>query len=73
VGLDIRPTFIRIRLIVCFFMPGCEHKRTEFLMRRDGVDYMRCLDCDAVLESEDLEQLPIYDDEEEQPRRKHAS
>ena len=27
-------------------------------MRRDGVDYMRCLDCDAVLESEDLEQLP---------------
>jgi hypothetical protein len=37
------------------------------------VDYMRCLDCDAVLESEDLEQLPIYDDEEEQPRRKHAS
>ena len=32
-------------------------------MRRDGVDYMRCLDCDAVLESEDLEQLPTYDDE----------
>jgi hypothetical protein len=55
-------------------MPACEHKRTEFLMRRDGVDYMRCLDCDAVLESEDLEQLPSYDDEEEQqPRRKHAS
>ena len=42
-------------------------------MRRDSVDYMRCLDCDAVLESEDLEQLPIDDDEEEQPRRKQAS
>ena len=42
-------------------------------MRRDGVDYMRCLDCDSVLESEDLEQLPTYDDEEEQPRRKQAS
>lgn len=43
-------------------------------MRRDGVDYMRCLDCDSVLESEDLEQLPVYDDEdEEQPRSKHAS
>lgn len=42
-------------------------------MRRDGVDYMRCLDCDAVLESEDLEQLPVYDDDEEEPRRKHAS
>jgi hypothetical protein len=54
-------------------MPGCDHKRTEFLMRRDGVDYMRCLDCDAVLESEDLEQLPAFDDEEEEPRRKRAS
>jgi hypothetical protein len=54
-------------------MPDCDHKRTELLMRRDGVDYMRCLDCDAVLESEDLEQLPIDDDEEEQPRRKQAS
>ena len=42
-------------------------------MRRDGVDYMRCLDCDAVLESEDLEQLPVYDDEEEEPQRKRAS
>lgn len=42
-------------------------------MRRDGVDYMRCLDCDAVLESEDLEQLPSFDDEEEQPRSKRAS
>jgi hypothetical protein len=53
-------------------MLGCDHVRTEFLMRRDGVDYMRCMDCDAVLESEDLEQLPADDDEEEEPRRKHA-
>lgn len=56
-------------------MPGCEHKRTELLMRRDGVDYMRCLDCDQVFEAEDLEQLPAYDEviEEEAPRRKRAS
>lgn len=27
-------------------------------MRRDGVDYMRCMECDAVLESDDLEQAP---------------
>lgn len=43
-------------------------------MRRDGVDYMRCLDCDHVFEAEDLEQLPALeeDDEEEAPlpRRK---
>ena len=38
-------------------MPGCEHKRAEFLMRRDGVDYVRCLDCDQVFESDDLEQV----------------
>jgi hypothetical protein len=56
-------------------MPGCEHKRTEFLMRRDGVDYVSCLDCDQVLEAEDLEQTPVYDDldEQEDPRRKRAS
>jgi hypothetical protein len=54
-------------------MPACEHNRTEFLMRRDGVDYLRCLECDQVFEAEDLEQIPVYDDEEEQPRRKKAS
>jgi hypothetical protein len=53
-------------------MPGCEHKRTEFLMRRDGVDYLRCMDCDQVFEAEDLEQVPLYEDEE-LPRRKRAS
>ena len=54
-------------------MPGCEHERTEFLMRRDGVDYMRCLDCGQVFEAEDLEQLPTVDeidDEPSVPRRK---
>jgi hypothetical protein len=54
-------------------MPDCEHKRTEFLMRRDGVDYVRCLDCDQVFEAEDLEQIPLDDEIEEEPRRKKAS
>ncbi len=55
-------------------MPGCEHKRTEFLMRRDGVDYLRCLDCDQVFDAEDLELIPADEEEvEEQPRRKKAS
>jgi len=58
-------------------MPGCEHKRTEFLMRQDGVDYLRCLECDHVFEAEDLESAPTYEDEEEQPqsppRHKKAS
>jgi hypothetical protein len=54
-------------------MPDCDHHRTEFMMRRDGVDYVRCLDCDHVFESEDLEAMPAYDDAEEAPRRKKAS
>ena len=54
-------------------MPGCEHNRTEFLMRRDGIDYVRCIDCDQVFEAEDLEQIPLDEDIEEEPRRKKAS
>jgi hypothetical protein len=54
-------------------MPGCEHKRTELMMRRDGVDYLRCLDCDQVFEADDLETVSPYDDEEEEPRQKRAS
>jgi len=53
-------------------MAACEHKRTEFLMRRDGVDYLRCVECDQIFEAEDLEQIPVYDDEEE-PRQERAS
>ena len=40
-------------------MPGCEHQRTELLMRRDGIDYMRCLDCDQVFEAEDLRERQV--------------
>lgn len=45
-------------------------------MRRDGIDYLRCLGCDQVFEADDLEQAPPYDfdrDDEEEPRRKRAS
>ena len=52
-------------------MPACEHKQTEFLMRRDGVDYLRCLGCDQVFEAEDLEQTAVYDDEPEIPIHHH--
>lgn len=59
-------------------MPVCEHTRTEFMMRRDGVDYLRCLDCDYVFEADDLESVPIDDDEAfgeggNEPRRRRAS
>lgn len=43
---------------------NCQHKRTEMIARRDGIDYLRCLECDQVFEAEDLEFVPVYDEEE---------
>jgi hypothetical protein len=45
--------------------PLCKHQRTEVIARRDGVEYFRCLDCRQILEAEDLESVPAYDDEEQ--------
>jgi len=42
----------------------CDHTRTEIIARRDGVDYVRCVNCGQVFEAEDLESVPAYDDEE---------
>lgn len=53
-------------------MQACQHERTEFLYRRDGIDYVRCLGCGQVYEAEDLDSVPVYDEEyeeEEKPRK----
>jgi Zn ribbon nucleic-acid-binding protein len=42
----------------------CDHKRTVILARRDGVDYVECLDCRQVFEAEDLEPVVAEDDED---------
>jgi uncharacterized C2H2 Zn-finger protein len=52
-------------------MPACEHKKTEFLMRRDGVDYIRCLACDQVFEDGDLEQTAVYDEADYVNQHRH--
>ncbi len=52
-------------------MPDCEHTKTEFLMRRDGVDYMRCLACDQVFEADDLPAVSEDDEEAEELRLQH--
>jgi len=44
--------------------PICTHQRTEVIARRDGVDYVCCLDCRQIFEAEDLEAAPAYEDEE---------
>ena len=44
--------------------PNCEHSRTVIIARRDGIDYVECLDCRLIIEAEDLE--PVAMDEEEE-------
>jgi hypothetical protein len=43
---------------------ACEHNRTEIIARRDGVDYVECLDCRQIFEAEDLEQVTVEDEDE---------
>ncbi len=43
---------------------ACEHTRTQIIARRDGVDYVECLDCQQIFEAEDLEPVPFEDEEE---------
>lgn len=40
-------------------------------MRRDGVDYFRCLACDHVFEADDLEQVSVYEDESAEVDTRH--
>ena len=42
----------------------CDHLRTEIIARRDGVDYVECIECREVFEAEDLEPVTAYDEEE---------
>jgi hypothetical protein len=47
----------------------CTHTRTELIARRDGVDYIRCLDCGQVFDAEDLESSSTFDDDKEPDSR----
>ena len=56
--------FIRINPKSCFMQPVCEHNRTEIIARRDGVEYLECLDCRQIFEAEDLEPVTVEADED---------
>jgi hypothetical protein len=45
--------------------PACQHTRTEIIARRDGVDYVECLDCRQIFEAEDLESVTVDKEDEE--------
>ncbi len=38
---------------------ACEHKKTVIIARRDGVDYVACLDCRQIFDAEDLEPVAV--------------
>lgn len=43
---------------------SCEHTRTQMIARRDGVEYVECLDCRQIFEASDLEPLKTEEEEE---------
>jgi len=43
---------------------ACEHQKTMIIARRDGIDYVECLDCRQIFEAEDLEPVTVEADEE---------
>jgi hypothetical protein len=43
---------------------ACSHTRTEVIARRDGVDYVECLDCRQIFEADDLEPVTVNEDED---------
>jgi hypothetical protein len=56
---------VRIFLIKALVMQtACEHTQTKIIARRDGVDYVECLDCREIFEAEDLEPVPVEEDDE---------
>jgi len=56
---------VRINLIYLLVMQtACDHTRTQMIARRDGIDYVECLDCRQIFEAEDLEPVKVEDDEE---------
>jgi len=63
-GLDkaLRP--VRIISSKRVMQTACEHKRTQVIARRDGVDYVECLDCRQIFEAEDLDPVKVEEEEE---------
>ena len=56
---------VTINLINAAMQPAaCNHNRTQIIARRNGVDYVECLDCRQIFEAEDLEPVKAEEDDE---------
>jgi hypothetical protein len=42
----------------------CEHVRTQIIARREGIEYLECLDCRQIFDAEDLEPVTVEDDDD---------
>jgi hypothetical protein len=42
----------------------CECNRIEKIAAVAGVEYVRCLDCNRIFEAEDLDPVPVQEDED---------
>ena len=42
----------------------CDHTHTQIIARRDGVDYVECLDCREIFEAGDLEEVKVEEEDE---------
>ena len=64
-GLDKPARADKIFLIIALHMQtACDHNHTQIIARRDGIDYVECLDCRQIFEAEDLEPVPVEEEEE---------
>ena len=45
---------------------ACDHNRTALIARREGVEYVECLDCRQIFDAEDLVQDNLYECEEDE-------
>jgi hypothetical protein len=41
---------------------SCDHRSTQAIARRDGIDYVRCLDCGQIFEADDLDSVGVEDE-----------
>lgn len=46
----------------------CKCNRTERIASVAGVNYLRCVDCNRIFEAEDLDPVPVYDDDDQDSR-----
>jgi len=42
--------------------PSCKHKRTRLIAKDDDSQYVECLDCGEILESDELNQPAGFDE-----------